>query len=235
MPPRLTTFLAASVAALALGFYLGLPELSREVNTALALVARADITPLRDYLLGFGAWAVVVSALLQFVTSILAPLPSFVLSFTNALVFGFWWGLLLTWTTALAAAAVCFGLARKLGRPVVERFTTRRALAAVDGFFERHGVYAVVIARLIPFMNPDVVSYAAGLTPLRWRVFILSIALASLPSSVVYSYLGARGVTSLGWLLVPLVGLGLVTLALAVWRARRPKRTKPPLLLDSDS
>jgi uncharacterized membrane protein YdjX (TVP38/TMEM64 family) len=229
MPFRVVPLLAVSGVALALGLYLGLPELRREVNTALALVARADITPLRDYLLDFGAWAVVVSALLQFVTSILAPLPSFVLSFTNALLFGFWWGLLLTWTTALAAAAVCFALARKLGRPVVERFTTRRALAAVDGFFERHGAYAVVVARLIPFMNPDVVSYAAGLTPLRWRVFLASIAFASLPSSVVYSYLGARGVTSLGWLLVPLVGLGLLTLVVAVWRARRPSGTQAPL------
>jgi uncharacterized membrane protein YdjX (TVP38/TMEM64 family) len=225
----LRRWLLLAVGTLSLGLYAGLPELRQEVNTALELVVRADITPLRDYLLTFGAWAVVVSALLQLVTSVLAPLPSFVLSFANALLFGFWWGMLLTWTTALAAAAVCFGLARKLGRPVVERFTTRRALTAVDVFFERYGVYAVIVARLIPFVNPDVVSYAAGLTPLRWRAFLASIALASLPSTVLYSYLGARGVTSLGWLLVPLVGLGLITLGVAVWRARRSGSAKAPL------
>ena len=89
-------------------------------------------------------------------------------------------------------------------------------------FFERHGARAVLVARLIPFINPDVISYAAGLTRLGWRTFLLAIAIGSVPSTLVYSYLGARGVTSLGWLLIPLVGLGLLALAGAIITARRP-------------
>jgi uncharacterized membrane protein YdjX (TVP38/TMEM64 family) len=171
-------------------------------------------------LLSFGPWAVVVSVLLQIITSVLAPLPSFVVTFTNAFVFGFWWGVMLTFSSALLASAICFGIARVLGRPVVERLATRRALEATDVFFARHGLYAVVIARLIPFINPDVISYAAGLTSLRWRVFLISIALGSIPSTLLYSYLGALGVTAVGWLLIPLVGLGLLTLAMALLRSR---------------
>jgi hypothetical protein len=36
------------------GPYALLPELRAEVNAAVLLVARADIAPLREYLLGFG-------------------------------------------------------------------------------------------------------------------------------------------------------------------------------------
>ena len=204
--------------------YLLLPELRTAVNEALALVARADIAPLREYLLSFGPWAVAVSALLLIITSILAPLPNFVLTFANAFIFGFWWGAILTFSTALFASAICFGIARILGRPVVERLATRRALEATDGFFARHGAYAVVIARLIPFINPDVISYAAGLTALRWRVFLISVAVGSIPSTLLYSYLGALGVTSVGWLLIPLVGLGLLTFAMALLRPQRQAR-----------
>jgi uncharacterized membrane protein YdjX (TVP38/TMEM64 family) len=218
---RRTGLVVVGVAvAAALLLYLASPGLRAEVHAAVALAARADIAPLRDYLLGFGVWAVVASAALQLLTSIIAPLPSFVLAFVNAMLFGFAWGSLLTWTTALAAAAVCFGMSRVLGRPVVERFVSGRALDAADGFFRRHGVAAVLVVRLIPFINPDVISYAAGLTAMRWRPFLLAIGAGSIPSTLLYSYLGARGVTSVGWLLVPLVVLGLGALVAAARRGR---------------
>jgi uncharacterized membrane protein YdjX (TVP38/TMEM64 family) len=201
------------------------PALRLELNTAVLLVARADISPLRDYLLGFGWWAPVISVALQILTSIIAPLPSFVLAFVNAMLFGFWQGAALTWSSALLAAAICFGMARTLGRPAVERFVPRGALSGIDTFFLRHGTLAVVVARLIPFINPDVLSYAAGLTPMRWRLFLFSIALASLPSTALYSWLGSRGVVQVGWLLLPLVGLGLITLAGAL--LRRPREPAP--------
>jgi uncharacterized membrane protein YdjX (TVP38/TMEM64 family) len=209
-----------SAVLAALAAYLLQPELRAAVNQPVALVVRADIAPLRDYLLSFGPWAVAVSVSLLIITSVLAPLPNFVLTFANAFVFGFWWGAMLTFSSALLASAICFGIARILGRPVVERLATRRALESTDVFFARHGHYAVVIARLIPFINPDVISYAAGLTSLRWRVFLISIALGSIPSTLLYSYLGASGVTAVGWLLIPLVSLGLLTLAIALLRPR---------------
>lgn len=198
------------------------PEVRAHTASALRLAARADIAPLRDSLLALGWWAPLLSALLQLLTSIIAPLPSFVLAFVNAMLFGLWWGALLTWTTALLAAFVCFGIARTLGRPAVERLVPAGALSSTDGFFARHGVLAVLVARLIPFVNPDVISYAAGLTAMRVQPFLLSIAVGSLPSTAVYSYLGSRGVTSVGWLLVPLVVLGLLTLGAAMLRRRQP-------------
>jgi uncharacterized membrane protein YdjX (TVP38/TMEM64 family) len=227
----IVTLAALSAAAAA---YLLVTPLRAEVNAALALAARADIGPLRDYVLGFGVWAPVVSVALQILTSIIAPLPSFVVSFMNALLFGFWWGAALTWTSALLAAALCFWMARALGRPVVERFVPGRALDGMDRFFARHGVLAVLVARLIPFVNPDVLSYAAGLTALRWRLFLLSIAVGSLPSTALYSWLGSRGVTQVGWLLAPLVGLGLVTLAAALLRPGADVRGRGAPALEAD-
>jgi uncharacterized membrane protein YdjX (TVP38/TMEM64 family) len=141
------------------------------------------------------------------------------------MLFGVWLGGLLTWSTTLLAAAVCFGMSRVLGRPVVERFMPPGAVAGTDRFFVRHGAYAVLVARLIPFVNPDVISYAAGLTPMRWRIFMASIAVGSIPSTVLYSYLGSRGITTVGWLFVPLVVLGLLAFAGAYLRARPVRRS----------
>jgi uncharacterized membrane protein YdjX (TVP38/TMEM64 family) len=205
-----------ALLVVALLVYGGHSGVRGEINAAVGLAARADIGPMVDYLIGFGWWAPVISALLQIVTSIFAPLPSFMLAFANAMLFGVWWGALLTWSSALLAAAICFAIARGFGRPAVERFVPFGALETMDRFFSRHGVLAVVVARVVPFFNPDVVSYAAGLTPMRWRLFMLSIGIGALPSTALYSFLGGRGITTVGWLFGPLMALGVLTFALAL-------------------
>jgi uncharacterized membrane protein YdjX (TVP38/TMEM64 family) len=217
---RVVLVLGAVVLVAALAAVLLVPSFRGEAEAVIRMIARADVAPLREYLLGFGWWAPVISTILQIVTSIIAPLPSFVLAIVNAMLFGWWWGAVLTWTTALLAAAICFGAARGLGRPLVLRFVPRSALDTTDSFIDRHGVAAVLIGRLIPFINPDVLSYAAGLTAMRWSLFIASIGVGSLPSVALYSYLGSRGVTSIGGLLIPLVALGLLAFGGAIVRSR---------------
>jgi uncharacterized membrane protein YdjX (TVP38/TMEM64 family) len=66
----------------------------------------------------------------------------------------------------LASAALCFILARRFGRPLVERVVSPAALRRADTLFLRHGAFAVLLARLLPFTAFDLLSYAAGLTPM---------------------------------------------------------------------
>jgi uncharacterized membrane protein YdjX (TVP38/TMEM64 family) len=206
--------LAGSVAA-----YLGIPELREEVDLAVALIADADVGPLTEHLRGYGPWAVLATAILQIATSIIPPLPSFVLGMVNAMLFGFVGGFIITWVTALLAAGICFWIARLLGRPAVNRLVSRRMIERTDHFVERHGIVAVIVGRLIPFINPDILSYAAGLTAMRTAPFLLGIGIGAIPATALYSYLGARGVTEVGWL-AAVVGV-LTLLALAAWAWRR--------------
>lgn len=173
--PRVLIDLLFSLLLLAYALH---PDFRSLTHQVVQLLAKADITPVRAYLFGFGAWAPIVSTLLQLVTSIIAPLPSFVITFANAMIFGFWKGALLTGASWLLAARVCFGMARRLGRPVVERLATRRAPEATDRFVEGAG-----------FRRP----------------FLLIMAIGTLPSTALYSYLGGRGITQVGWLMAPLV------------------------------
>jgi uncharacterized membrane protein YdjX (TVP38/TMEM64 family) len=100
-------------------------------------------------------------------------------------------GGLLTFSTSLLAAAICFGIARVAGRSAVERIVPPLALARVNRFVDHNGGWAVFWGRLLPFINPDVVSYAAGLTRLRWIRFLVPMAAGALPATILYSVLGA--------------------------------------------
>lgn len=149
-----------------------------------------DIEKIKAYILSFGLLAPVISFLLMVFQAILAPLPAFLITFANAALFGWVYGAALSWVSAMVGAVLCFYIARLLGRDVVEKLTTKMALESIDAFFERHGVYAILIARLLPFISFDVVSYAAGLTSMRLGAFWVATGIGQLPATLVYSYVG---------------------------------------------
>jgi len=181
---------AAVIAAGFAAYYL-IPGVHTWVDTAIDVLARGDVTYVRDYLRSFGVWAPVVSSVLMILQSIAAPLPAFVVTFSNGLLFGWAWGALLSWSSAMAGAALCFWLARSLGRPAVERLAGgSTALEVSDLFFERYGDRAVLIARLLPFVSFDIISYGAGLTSIGFWRFFVATGLGQLPATLVYSYLG---------------------------------------------
>lgn len=149
-----------------------------------------DIDKIKEYILSFGVLAPLISFLLMVFQAILAPLPAFLITFANAALFGWVYGAALSWASAMVGALLCFYIAQFLGRDVVEKLTSKMALESVDAFFERHGAYAILIARLLPFISFDVVSYAAGLTSMKLRSFLVATGIGQLPATLVYSYVG---------------------------------------------
>jgi uncharacterized membrane protein YdjX (TVP38/TMEM64 family) len=174
----------------ALMLYAAIPPLRTVINAGVAALDPRDISRLRDFLLSFGPWAPAVSFLLMIVQSVAAPLPAFVITIANGLLFGWFWGTVLSWSSAMVGAALCYGIARALGRPVVERLVGGTALAKSDAIFDRYGSHAVLIARLIPLISFDVVSYAAGLTRIGLLPFLVATGIGQLPATIVYSVLG---------------------------------------------
>ncbi len=91
---------------------------------------------------------------------------------------------------AVVVVAACFWIARPLGREAVEKLCSKTRLATIERFFERHGDQSVLIARLLPFVSFDFVSYFAGLTSMSFRGFMIATGIGQLPATIVYSYVG---------------------------------------------
>lgn len=170
--------------------YFLVPSFKNGINEAAGTLSKVNVQAAKEYILSFGIWAPVVSFFLMVLQSVAAPLPAFIITFANAGLFGWVKGAILSWSSAMAGAALCYAIARIYGRSVVEKFTTRAALREVDVFFERYGKWAVLIARLLPFVSFDVVSYAAGLTSMGFWEFFWATGLGQLPATIVYSYVG---------------------------------------------
>lgn len=154
------------------------------------MFASGDFTVAKEFVASYGIYAGMISFGLMIFQSVAAPLPAFLITFANASLFGWWKGAILSWTSAMAGAALCFFIARILGRDIAEKLTSKAGLAQIDTFFEKYGENTILICRLLPFVSFDIVSYAAGLTSMSFGSFMIATGIGQLPATIVYSYVG---------------------------------------------
>ncbi|MDF2881882.1 MAG: hypothetical protein K0R54_2439 [Clostridiaceae bacterium] len=183
-------YIIIAILVLVVIFYLLIPGVKSKINWLFMLFSSMSVDMIIGYVRSFGAYALVVSFLLMMFQSLVAPLPAFLITFANAAVFGWWQGAILSWTSSMAGAALCFYIAKILGRDAVEKITSKFALESVDGFFDKYGKHTIIICRLLPFISFDYVSYAAGLTSMGFIPFFIATGIGQLPATVIYSYVG---------------------------------------------
>ena len=170
--------------------YYFVPNVKVNVNKVFAMLVKGDFESIKTFVNSYGAYAMLVSFALMIMQCIVAPLPAFVITLANAGLFGWWQGALLSWLSSLAGASTCFYIARILGRDVAQRLVSKGGLEQVDKFFARYGKNAVLTCRLFPIISFDYVSYAAGLTPMKYLEFALATGIGQIPAIFIYSYFG---------------------------------------------
>lgn len=172
--------------------YACIPAVQQWIHASFGAMTTLNMADLIAYIQSFGAGAVAVSFLLMILQAIVAPIPAFFITLANAAIWGWWQGALLSWTSSMVGASLCFYIARILGRDVVVRLNSHTAVQQMERFFDRYGANAIVIARLLPFVPFDPVSYFAGLTSVKFWKFFVATGLGQLPATVVYSYAGGQ-------------------------------------------
>ena len=160
----------------------------------------ATVEKVRESLLEYGEWAALASASLMLLQSVVAPIPSNVITIANGVIFGPIWGGVLSWSSMLVGASLCFWLSRRIGKPFAAR-VVGQPLQTAEGFFRRYGLYAIFFVRLLPFVPFDAVSYAAGLMGVPFSRFLIASGIGLLPSVIIYSYFGPIVITDHIWLL----------------------------------
>ncbi|HUX69926.1 MAG TPA: TVP38/TMEM64 family protein [Cellulomonadaceae bacterium] len=192
----------------------------------LLVVPMPDIQELQRWAAGSGVWlpAVFVAG---YAAATLLLLPKNVLSMAAGLVFGLGSGVVLVWFAAMLGASGAFWLGRRLGREGVTRIAGRH-LDRLDNLVRRHGVLAVLVARLVPVVPFTAVNYGSGLTAVAFPAYLAATAVGILPGTVAYVAVGAYGTRPNGWQLWVAAGALLALSVGGSWFARR--RTRGPVL-----
>ncbi len=167
-----------------------------------ALEGKLSIKVFEETILSLGAWGVGASIGIMVLHSFV-PFPAELVAFANGMIYGPFWGTVITWTGAMLGGLLAFGLARFLGRPFVEIIVDRKNWHVLDEWTAERGGRLVFISRFIPIIAFNLVNYAAGLTRISWWTFIWATGLGILPLTALMVFMGDRieNITGEMWLL----------------------------------
>lgn len=108
------------------------------------------------------------------------------ISFVGAVIFGTLGAVLQNW--------ILYAIGRYGGRPFLDKYgkflkIKKKHIDIAEGWFGKYGKGIVFTARFVPVMR-QVISIPAGMARMSFGIFTLLTALASLPWSILFVYLG---------------------------------------------
>ena len=190
------------------------------------LDAAAKVEAVQGFFEGWGLLAPVVYVLIVVVEAVIAPIPGAMHYLPGGMVFGGFWGGTLSLVGNILAAGVCCILMRTIvGRTWSREFFSEGKLRKARLFILEHGTLSVALLRVNPLTSSDLVSYAAGLTPLSTVTVMVGTGIGMTPLCYAQAYLSESLFTLFPWLIWPLVAacaLYAVVVVAAIRKLRAP-------------
>ena len=144
-----------------------------------------------DFIKIYPVVAPLVIVFFRFIGIVLAPLPGAPISFASIAILPWWEAWIYNLIGAELGVIAAFLIARKFREPIVARFAPLQKVHEwQDRISKRKQFWSFVGLRLTALVAFDFVSYAAGLTKLRFISFILACLLIDIPSSFLFFLFG---------------------------------------------
>lgn len=103
------------------------------------------------------------------------------------------WVILVSFMAAGLADSLAYSLGKKYGDKIFNRpdsfFFSQKQLARARNFYERHGQWAIVVSRFVPFVR-TVAPILAGVGRMRYPLFLISNLTGAALWSIVISLIG---------------------------------------------
>ena len=136
-----------------------------------------------------GIFAPLIVILYTVASHVFAPVagsPGIVLSMA---IFGVYQTVFYLYIASLLSAIVNFWISKKYGRKWVSKFVGSSTMNEIDEFTKAEGKEMLWIARIFGFTLFEIISYAFGLTNMKFKDYMTITALGSIPSSLIMLFL----------------------------------------------
>jgi len=141
----------------------------------------------------WGVAAPLISILLMVLQAIVAPLPAYLITAANGIIFGVFWGVIISLIGALSGALVAFFMARwfynQYASHLIQKTETKEYIEKISS---QHGFKVILVARLIPLISFDLISFAAGASTIKISHFVVATLIGMLPATIVYTVLANK-------------------------------------------
>jgi len=141
------------------------------------------------YYLGF--WGILLFIVVMGIQGLIVPIPSEIVLLAAGIIWGVLGGGVMGIVGSMAAALLCFYISRKGGRPLVKKFVGEKAIDLADNFIKKYGMGAIIVARFLPFIAFDPISYVSGLVDMDIKKYSIGTLIGSISRAFFYSWLGS--------------------------------------------
>lgn len=187
--PKIFLLFLVSLALFLLIFF----SIHHHYQRTCMILAGDSLEDIRSLIRSWGPAAPLMSIFLMTMQAVIAPLPAFLVTAANGLVFGVFWGIVISWIGAMCGALLSFLMSRFFYKSFSGKIREySKGLKYLERIESRYGFRVILTARLLPFVSFDLISYAAGLSKIKIRSFLTATGIGMLPATIVYTVFGSE-------------------------------------------
>lgn len=184
---------ALLIVALFLVVHLIAPEFLPEI---FALLSRGDIVETAEYIKSYGSMAIAFSFLLTLFVNALGFPPAIIFSTANTLIFGIFWGIVISVAAETVGVTISFLLFRFFFRDVAQKTIAKsKFLSSIDKYSSKKGFVVMLIARMVPYLPSGLLNAVGALSSLSLRDYFLASLIGKFPSTGIEAIIGHDAIT----------------------------------------
>ncbi|MDO6388921.1 TVP38/TMEM64 family protein [Pontibacter sp. BT731] len=182
--------ITAGIIALLILSYFIFPGFQANINEGWDVLTSGDEARISSWVEQFGFWGPIFIVLAMVAQMFLVVVNVVALMLVAIIAYGPFWGSLIAIAAVLVASTIGYFIGRGLGEAGVRKIIGHKAEEKVLGFVSDYGIWAVIVARISPFLSNDAVSFVAGITKMSYFKFIGATIAGITPLTLLLAWLG---------------------------------------------
>jgi len=129
--------------------------------------------------------------------TVIAPIPGTIIPIVIGVLYGVWPGILYAWIGNIIGSTIAFWIARKFGRPIIERIVKSHKIEKFDKFLHRNRLMIWMIY-VIPVFPIDMASFVIGMSKITYKRFFTIISIGFTFNLLILTFFGERILSASG-------------------------------------
>lgn len=169
-----------------------------------------DVERIKEFVRSLGIFGSLALIFLMVISIVFAPLAVFPFWVASLALYGFGTTLISVILANNLGAAINFWLARRFGQPLVIKLVGKKGIEKIDEIAETVGLQTLIIWRFLGGVGSDYLSYAAGLTLMKFKLYFLISFFATLPMVMLNLFIIHKALTFNPLYFLVLIALGYI-------------------------
>jgi uncharacterized membrane protein YdjX (TVP38/TMEM64 family) len=186
LPLIITGFIIAGLVA----SYFMFPGFEAAIDEGWEVLSSGDKLRISDWVNQYSFWGPIFIVLAMVAQMFLMVVNVVLLMLVAIIAYGPVWGSLLAIVAVLVASTIGYFIGKGIGEAGVSKLIGSKAERKVSDFMADYGVWAIIIARISPFLSNDAVSFVAGFATMSYWKFILATMAGIVPLTILLAWLG---------------------------------------------